>query len=63
MVTGAVISTDKSVGSGFDLESVAFLHVCWTVRVRSRGNVNLGMEGSSFCQWFRRMELSICASI
>lgn len=45
MVTGAVISTDKSVGSGFEHESMAFLLVCWTVRAHSRGNVNLGMEG------------------
>lgn len=45
MVTGAVVSTDKSVGSGFDHEFVAFPLVCWIVRVHSRGNVNLGMEG------------------
>lgn len=44
MVTGAIISTHKSVGSGFDCESVAFPLACWTVRVHGRGNVNLGME-------------------
>lgn len=44
MVIEAVISTDKSVGSGFECESVAFPLVCLTVRMHSRGNVNLGME-------------------
>lgn len=45
MVMGTVISTDKSVASGLDHGFMAFLLVCWTVRVHSRGNVNLGVEG------------------